>query len=495
MKHLLLVSLATVASAQYKVTGIVLEDRTGLPVADVQLSFHLTDVVYGSVESDNQGRFSKNLPHPGPYWIELRRAGYSFPPGVSFEVRQGSEQLPLTIRLKRGMLSGRLLMEDGTPIVGASIKCSGNRETASTDREGRFSFSMVDAGRSLELRARLDVKARATLAKKDPRSGVTLGPPEISKLSIDPVIAGTPVENIEFRIRPVQLASLSGVVDDLGPWKNAEGVSPQIELLPSRQGSYYGDGEPKQPLAANREFKFELLTAGDYVIRVSRNSSHQATAFEFPIRILEGVDLTSHRIVLPQTAKLFGKAKWPDGFDPTNVKLSALTAGGSSYHADFRPDGSFQFPELSPGAYSFSIMFLNFRPGAQTASLSSVRQGNRTILPGATLQVIEGDNPPLEVVFGSRFQVTGRIFDSQMNRATPVKDSSVHFFTSTPYPTWYMRVADTGRFDAMIPAGEFIVYATTRATAIDSRSAPTCPQAIKIVVTEDIFNLDLFLCK
>ena len=73
-------SLATVASARpaaaQAIRGVVLDDRTGSPVAGAAVRLVVRDSVRRAIASDEFGRFLMSLPGGGSYALEVVRIGY-----------------------------------------------------------------------------------------------------------------------------------------------------------------------------------------------------------------------------------------------------------------------------------------------------------------------------------------------------------------------------------------------------------------------------------
>jgi hypothetical protein len=156
--------LASPPAAAQLVTGQVMEEGTGAPVASAMV--HLLDTEgmrAASMPTDGAGRFTLQAPASGTFRIDAVRSGYVSAETPSFEVNEGAvvtvpalhlvaddqalENLPVPGR----MIMGRVVAEGfDDPLPSVLVRALDDRhegvDAAMTDASGRFRLRVPDAG-------------------------------------------------------------------------------------------------------------------------------------------------------------------------------------------------------------------------------------------------------------------------------------------------------------------------------------------------------------
>ena len=127
---------APAAAGTASVSGQVLEDGSGIPVqdADVTLGQIQSRPLAGSpwerveplrTRTDREGRFHVRELAPGRYHIMVQKTGYALPfgpsPTIVVDLQAGKDH-PVTLSLQRGaVIAGRVLDEAGEPLVNLRV--------------------------------------------------------------------------------------------------------------------------------------------------------------------------------------------------------------------------------------------------------------------------------------------------------------------------------------------------------------------------------------
>lgn len=213
------------------ISGIVRDASTHAPLADVR-------IIYAAGEettTDAQGRFTFVEVEPGSRWVSAydeRRAAHG---GVYVLVNAG-QQATAEIHLKLGgVITGRVVDEDGKPVAGVAVLLLSSRyqwgelaytpfQTVSTGEDGAFRLEGVYAERRFLVLAKKMLKAtdaKEVPADPDKREHVLLpslfpnarGIQDAQTLMLSP---GETRTGVQIRMAGARSYCVSGTVDGIG---------------------------------------------------------------------------------------------------------------------------------------------------------------------------------------------------------------------------------------------------------------------------------------
>lgn len=491
LRAFFLILLAAAACAQGRLSGVVVDESTGRPIAHAKVDIGRVPLLRSatSTVADADGRFEFQALAGGQYWIGCIGTGYVEIRGFSHDgprvdVLDGDVAKVIVRMTPAGSIEGRLLASNGDPIPHAQVEALRSGTGISlTDRDGRFRLDGLPPG-EYKLRARLNDAVRSQSGEARDESPTALPrivfygdvPASAAAVAI-PVSRGASVTGVEFRVKPVPVVNIAGeVIDSSTGTTLKEGF---IELRPEDSISP-SDATPRVALV-NGGFRFALLPAGDYQALVYRSAGVEAQPCVAQVH-LSGASIADLKISMPAGGRLTGALVGP------RAGLSALTlsrmAPTVSISAALDESGHFAFQEVPPGRYS-----LGFRgtPASMALTFKSIRQGSRVIAP--SIEVFAGENLPLDVEVTRLLTVTGVVLDPNGN---PVESAYAAFFpVDAPSVVRWMQAGKDGHFNIGLVAGE---YRTGAFRTQPSLRPASCPTSRIVHLAESFDNLKLILC-
>lgn len=418
--------------------GKVLNSATGEPVRKAQVSLlDLAPARKGKAESpgggglltDAAGRFEFKALAPGAYALAASRDGFATPNGLGAAKMQritlapGEEQRDVVVRLTPlGVISGRVLDEDGDPLRRIEVRtmvyrysASGRqlspRDGALTDDLGEYRIFDVQPGRYY-LKAG-STESMGVSARESYGTSYYPGTPDSAAAPIE-VGAGQQVQGIDLTLRPTRVASIRGRV--MNPGSNL-----MVGLMKFTEA---GSGTSSMGID-NRDGKFELhASPGAYVLTAGSTIGGQHYSAHLPIQVgtadMEGIEL---RLLPPMeiAGQIRVEGKTSDRLSHLYVVLESEgrtvmgMAGGGP-----KEDGSFAIQGLEPGVYQVSAQ------AAEGLYLKAVRWSDRDVMQsGLDLTQGAAEGRLLVVLSAAGGQVDGVVEDDRGAPAVSVTVSLV----------------------------------------------------------------------
>ncbi len=241
--------------------------------------------------TDASGNFHASVT-PGTYYASAERSG--FVGSHDIVTVEGSESATVTLKLDRhGVITGRILDEDGEPMVRAMVQTlkwvmlggpNGQRtlmpageSTASTNDLGEYRIFGLSPGKYI-------LSAQPTLrdpVNADRRVYTTHYYPNVTDLSSAQPIAISPGlirPGIDLRLAKVTTVQLSGKISPLPvPGSERRGVNMMVALQPRNVGSPMGrmDRQRSAPVNSQGEFTLAQVPAGSYTLVANTFGANQ----------------------------------------------------------------------------------------------------------------------------------------------------------------------------------------------------------------------------
>jgi hypothetical protein len=399
------------------IEGRVVNAVTGEPVGKATVSvlsspaanFRVGAATFAS--TDAAGRFLVRGLAAGRYALTASKPGFVHAPGSGIEstsLAGGQQVTGVVLRLTPGgVLTGRIVDEDGDPVVRASVKLS--RDTVVTGKRrvqqvsventndlGEYRFFEITPGRYY-VSASAQVRGRPA-AGADQDYGLTYYPGVVAQASaqgID-VRAGDRTEGVNFALRKTRMVRVSGLVS-----RAQEGSNVQLGISPRGTTA----APPISNTLANREngaFTFSGVTPGSYTVTATELQSGTYRSMGVQIEV-GAADVENLNIAFVSPINVTGRLRMEGSArPPEQLQLSLAPrdpdkAGYENLQIVRGSGGSFHVENASPAAY---IVQLNSR----TVYVKRVRVGSAEnaspILDlsgsagAADVEILLANNPP-----------------------------------------------------------------------------------------------------
>jgi hypothetical protein len=386
-----------------------------------------TDLPPLVADSDQSGRFSIRV-EPGVYRLWADRSGFARQPygartpsgpGALVTVAAGQELKDLGFRMiPYGAIAGRVLDEDGEPVIGAAIQilrfhyASGRRQLipgagAGSNDRGEYRVYGLPAGRYFML----VTQRNGPISKQRDPAGII---PEIEEpyapvyypgvfdfAGAAPLLLpeGGELRDVDFRVRKVRAVTLRGRL--MSPTADLISGDVQVILAP-REGA--GAGFVDRIAGAvdrnSGRFEFRGVAPGSYLLAASQLQRGRAFGGRMALEVT-GAEQEDLAVTVAPGIDLQGSIELEDAPADALGKMSArlvpsegLTLGPQPAAA-VGPGGAFQLSGVTPGLWNLVI-----EPLPEGAWIKALRLGERDVL-GGDLNIGSAAPGPLRVVLGA----------------------------------------------------------------------------------------------
>lgn len=415
------------------VTGRIVNSVTKEPVRRAEVS--LNPIVRGdalarrrpmSASTDDDGRYWLRNVEPGVYELDAQKNGF---------VRSPESQRPRTARLAvvagqitradvelipHGVITGRIVDEEGEPVAHAQVSIlrsvrRGKRRTLvphehshyPTNDLGEYRIAGLPPGRyyvAVHYRPALNTGEGAGLSYRPSYF------PGVTDQASAVLLEVGPGEEISasLQLLPVRVYSIKGRIVDSSSKETEAGTISVIATPEDEYFSMMGRGE--SAVAQDGRFELHGLAPGRYSVTAlahifhpgQTRPSYRGGAAQV---VVEESDVSNVMITITPGTKIRGRVSGegiPRGkFHQLSIELKPIETD-SWYLAMYarpltqvRDDGTFELPEVSPGAYR--VLIYTHTQGWQEHFPQAVRSGSRDALH-LPLTVSEGAQPILEIV-------------------------------------------------------------------------------------------------
>jgi hypothetical protein len=435
------------------IEGQVGDAATGAPVRKANLSLRRIDAnlsqagilgTYGTV-SDTGGKFAIKDIEPGKYQLSVSRTGYVTMqygarapnrPGVTLSLSPRQQLKEVNFRLiQHGVISGRILDEDGEPIAGVQVQTQSFRYVLgkkqltpagggnSTNDLGEFRIFGLAPGKdylSAIYRSFDPPNNRFTTSQPDEDYVPTYYPGTIDSSRAVPleVTAGGQLTNISLSISKARTVRISGRITNL---VSPGGTTPNVMLGP-RSANFFSMGIVNRPNQVDRAGRFEIrgVIPGSYWLTASVNQSNRMYSVRQPVDVGSS-NIENLVLAIGEGAQITGSVRI-DG--ETSLSLTSIRVYlqprepgimmGPTSNSTLKDDGSFHLTDVSPDRYNLSF------PGLPDGLyVKSIRVGDNDVL-ATGLDLTSSRSMSVEVVLSPRAgEVIGIVQSPNTQQAAP----------------------------------------------------------------------------
>ena len=400
--------------------------------------------------TDTSGRFVLDGIEPGHYKIRIYKVGYlaqgygedsADGSGASLTVRPGENISDLLFRMvPDGVVSGRIIDEDGASVVDASVTAlrmqfrRGQRKlfaiaTVQTNDLGEYRLYDLPPGRYYVRAAsqEQDVKDKKRPKGNDAAPAQTgypavyyPGTSEAKEAIAVSVPPGQEVPLADMTLVPTSAVSIRGHVFNAISGKPLTGC---CVFLGAGEGVVLDDNGPGRLAGPDGAFEIDKVVPGSFILRASASTNGHWHEARLPIEV-RNVGLDNLNLTIFPDVTMAGRVT-VEGRE--TVRLSTLrilmqdleSSSSGDQSADVKADGTFQLVGVPPGKYQVRV-----QGGPAAAYLKSVRYHGESS-PDNVLNVpAGGDQGPLDILLNSAgCQMDGNVSDRDglpLPRATVV---------------------------------------------------------------------------
>jgi uncharacterized protein (DUF2141 family) len=381
---------------------------------------------------DSAGRFEFRNLEPGRYVITAQRTGFADQAygakrpgsrqGSPVSVEQGQEMKNLLIKLTpHGVVTGRLLDEDGEPKAGISINAMrfewlGNRRQLSTFGESSTNdlgeyriYGLAPGAYILEAAPARGYNFYAPdpeLAAKPEEGYVTTyypGSADSSMAARVSVKAGTELRGLDFRMSKSHVVRIRGVVVNGATGKS---VRTNLTLIPRNKG-YSAWMEMQQATVIDQRgtFEFKNVSPGSYTLRATVMSQENRISAVQTIDV--GDDHIRNLVItlnagmeIPGAVRIEGQEQMDSSISPAHISLAPwgqeMDGGFGGAYAQVKDDGSFKLTDVQPARYRIRVA------GFDGAYLKAARWGDQDVVESGIDLTQGGGGGALELVMSKK---------------------------------------------------------------------------------------------
>ncbi len=511
-----------------RITGKVLNAITGEPVRKATVSLQPAGAQQGqgggggqpggpfgggqsrglSAATDNAGTFVFENVNPGNYRLSGEKTGFirsSFGGrgagaiGSQLTIAAGTEKADVIVRITpQGIVSGRILDEDGEPMEGVSIqllrpqyfasqrRMMGTAGNQSNDR-GEFRITNVAPGKYYMQIQRMSNGNMPIQQGKEEFGYPKLFFPGVEALEQAQRVevgAGQEVSNLQMALRKVRVYRVRGHVPGIaapagqqagaqGGGRRGGGNGMVIQLRPDggasdMMGPGFGPGMGGGQVRADGSFEIAGVTPGAYKLTLSSfGEGRPKVVGSLKLSVgndnVEGVVLAPSPLVSFQGKIVVEGDKTAVNLKSVRIQLMSTDMGGLGGIPGIQvaEDGSFSATELSQDKYRITV-----NPGA-AAYVKAITVGGQNILDTA-LDLSGGGGGPMEVILSTKIATVNGMVEKQKQDDAPGSiviaiagaNGTLSLLSTASGQSPLARVDDNGKFSiANLPPGEYKLIA------------------------------------
>jgi protocatechuate 3,4-dioxygenase beta subunit len=369
-----------------------------------------------STVTDAVGSFEFTALAPGSYRVDAFREGFVSPNGRKpswlphLTLASGEEKRDIVIRLMPlGVITGRILDEDGDPIRGVQVQAMVYQYTAAgrqlaprgsgmSDDLGAYRIYEVQPGRYYLRAGTMGMMHYGGLGRESYAGSYYPGTPDATEASTIEVGAGLTLEGINLTLRRTRAANIRGRV--MNPGKNLT-----VGLMQEGGGYRTDVNDP------DGKFELQGVPPGSYILTAASTVGGRNYSARLPIQAgatdLEGIEL--HLIPPMEIAgQIRVEGKTSAKLSGLRVELESEGQGVSAAGGGTKEDGSFAFEDLPPAVYYVRA----FLP--EDLYLRAVRWSDRDVMQsGIDLTQGAAESKLVVVLSANGGQIDGVVEDDQ----------------------------------------------------------------------------------
>jgi hypothetical protein len=435
------------AQTGYRISGVVVDAVTNVPVARAQVSISLGDVTISTTASDD-GRFAFEGLEGGKYILNATAPGYlgegynqhgAFFAGVATSKDQDTEHLVFRLH-PQAVIYGRVTDERGEAVRGAQVALFApeptrgsharfTRAQTQTNDLGEYRFAYLPPGKyHLVVQARpwyaqsqLSAQTRQNAGSVGGRRSSVFVSGSGSGVDLDPIL--DVVYPITFYPGVTDERSSAELVLSAGEKEEANitlqavpAAHLHLTISPTDVGTSFGVGASQRvfgTLGFGLNLVFGQVSPGEYELAglppveltliVTTNKGNEWTSRSIEADASSGGTIDASG--LPATAKVSGRTLLPGGVETKEGSVGLISATPTTLPGGTTPlqkDGTFHFPRVQPGTYKIQV---NLPPGGYYVQKVSAKG---TKVSGREFTITAGTDVDLTVTLGQgQGQVTG----------------------------------------------------------------------------------------